>query len=92
MQVLTKIKNPTITGDANNEIMGPTGPPYVLKKFYLLLNIESGKKWFLFGAHPYQPTLDFAFFILEWTIVKRMWFIIKKKSFQTIHIREAIKL
>ena len=38
--------------------------------------------WFLFGVHPYQPTLDFAFFILEWTIVKRIWCYIRKKSFQ----------
>ena len=29
-------------------------------------------KLFLFSVHPYQPTLDFAFFILEWTIVKRI--------------------
>ena len=36
--------------------------------------------WFLFDVHPYQP-LDFAFFILEWTIVKRIWCYIKKKSF-----------
>ena len=39
--------------------------------------------WFLFGVHPHQPTLDFAFFILEWTIVKGIWCYIKKKSFQT---------
>ena len=32
-----------------------------------------------FGVHPYQPTLDFAFFILEWTIVKRIWCYIKKE-------------
>ena len=38
--------------------------------------------WFLFGVRPYQPTLDFAFFILEWTIVERIWFFIKQKSFQ----------
>ena len=25
--------------------------------------------WFLFGLHPYQPTLDFAFFILEWHMI-----------------------
>ena len=35
--------------------------------------------WFLFGVHPYQPTLDFAFFILEWTI-KRIDVISKKKG------------
>ena len=38
---------------------------------------------FLFGVHPYQPTLDFAFFILEWTIVnmvKRIWCYVKKKE------------
>ena len=29
--------------------------------------------WFLFGMHLYQPTLDFAFFTLEWTIVKCIW-------------------
>ena len=35
------------------------------------------------------PTLDFAFFILEWTIiVKRIRYYIKQKTFQTT--REAI--
>ena len=29
-------------------------------------------QWFLFGVHPYQPTVDFTFFISEWTIVKRI--------------------
>ena len=43
---------------------------------------EMVSKWFLFSVHPYQPTLDFAFFILEWTIVKRIRCYIKKKSFQ----------
>ena len=38
--------------------------------------------WFLFGVNPFQPTLDFAFFILEWTIIKCIWCYIKKKSFQ----------
>ena len=39
-------------------------------------------EWFLFGVYPYQPTLDFAVFIFEWTIVKSIWCYIKKKSFQ----------
>ena len=38
--------------------------------------------WFRFGVHLYQPTLDFAFFILEWTIAKRIWCYIKKKELQ----------
>ena len=33
--------------------------------------------WFLFGVHPYQPTLDFTF-ILEWTTVERIRCYIKK--------------
>ena len=33
---------------------------------------------FLFGVNPYQPTLDVALFIVEWTIVKRIWCCIKK--------------
>ena len=32
---------------------------------------------------PYQSTLDFASFILEWATVKRIWGYIKTKSFQT---------
>ena len=27
-------------------------------------------EWFLIGVHPYQSTLDFAFFIIKCTIVK----------------------
>ena len=38
--------------------------------------------WFLFGVHPYQRTLDFAFFIIERIIIKRIWCYIKKMSFQ----------
>ena len=34
---------------------------------------------FLFGVHPYQPTLDLTFFMLEWTIVVAS----RKKSFPT---------
>ena len=36
----------------------------------------------LFGVIPYQSTLDFVFFVLEWATVKRIWYYIKTKSFQ----------
>ena len=46
-----------------------------------------------------STTLDFAFFILEWIIVKRLQCYVKKKkkkkkkkNFQTTQLREAIKL
>ena len=48
-------------------------------------------QWFLFGVHPYQPTLDFTFLNLEWTIVTHiLWCYIKeKKAFKLL--RKAIK-
>ena len=44
--------------------------------------------WFLFGVHPYKPTLDFEFFILKWAIVKH----IHQEKRASKRLREAIKL
>ena len=41
---------------------------------------SNAKPWQKASVHPYQATLDFAYFILEWT--KCTWCYIEKKSFQ----------
>ena len=47
-------------------------------------------RWFLFGVHPYQPTLDFALFILEWAI-KSVYDVTSSKR-ASKRLWEAIKL
>ena len=52
----------------------------------VVLKVRQMRHYVMFSlcVLPYQPILDFGFFILEWTIiVKRIWYCIKKTSFQT---------
>ena len=47
--------------------------------------------WFLFGVHPYQPALDFAFFILDDEQLSSTYDVTSRKG-ASKRLKEAIKL